>query len=153
MFYHYATNLFYKTLLIKTDRLVSVLIADLCLIENMILNSAHHVFTSVGLTSWAQLALKDGGEYSYYFGWPCTQLKIVDLILWKKRTLQVKGQPALFATVCSPGTHECLCTLPPTLSILHPGKIASKPHPVQDLEVMVLDYSSSSRGSLWASDP
>ena len=64
MFYYYATNLLYKTLLIKTDRLVSVLIADLCLIENMILNSAHHVFTSVGLTSWAQLAVKDGGEYS-----------------------------------------------------------------------------------------
>lgn len=68
IFYHHATNLFCKTLLIKTDRLVSVLTADLCLIENMILNSAHHFFTSVGLISWAQLALKDGGAYSYYLG-------------------------------------------------------------------------------------
>lgn len=81
IFYHYVTNLFYKTVLIKTDRLVSVLVADLCLIENMILNSAYHFFTSVGLASWAQLALKDGGEYSYYFGWPCTQLRIMDLTL------------------------------------------------------------------------
>lgn len=49
IFYHYVTNLFYKDrVLNKTDRLVSVLVADLSLIENMILNSAYHFFHFCG---------------------------------------------------------------------------------------------------------
>lgn len=89
----------------------------------------------MGLASWAQLALKDGGEYSYYFGWPCTITENHGSYSQKEEdTGKLKDSRRIGHSVQLGHACVSLGTLPPTLSILHPRETTSKPHPVQDLE-------------------
>lgn len=55
-----------KYLLTETHKLVSVLIAKLCLMEYMTLNRTQRVCTLV-LGAWPQLALEDDGKENFLF--------------------------------------------------------------------------------------